>query len=181
MGTCSQYACITCTPIPQVLPFIYTHLVSLSSTLFLAFNAFLKGLYFTPQAGYLFGLTLPLCSVLLQMFAIFGLLEVAAPASCTHMAHGSNRPAHTREYGSDMRACGCRLTGVGMRVHGRGCHHCEQHALRRIVLKYACAFDSCVPTGRRYDPRPIWQGPGGFCSAAFRRVHGRLQPRGDRG
>jgi len=60
----------------QVLPFIYTHLVSLSSTLFLAFSAFLKGLYFTPTAGYLFGLSLPLCSVLMQVIAIFGLLEV---------------------------------------------------------------------------------------------------------
>ena len=53
----------------QVLPFIYTHLVSLSSTLFLAFSAFLKGLYFTPAVGYLFGLSLPLCSMLMQVIA----------------------------------------------------------------------------------------------------------------
>ena len=60
----------------QVLPFIYTHLVSLSSSLFLMFNAFVKGLYFTPEASYTFGLILPACSVITTTLVVFGLLEV---------------------------------------------------------------------------------------------------------
>ena len=60
----------------QVLPFIYTHLVSLMCTLYLLFNAFIKGVYFEPGASYTFGLILPLCSMLTTTLAVFGLLEV---------------------------------------------------------------------------------------------------------
>ena len=60
----------------QVLPFIYTHLVSLMCTLYLLFNAFIKGLYFEPEASWTFGLILPLCSMLTTTLAVFGLLEV---------------------------------------------------------------------------------------------------------
>ena len=60
----------------QVLPFIYTHLVSLCCTAYLFFFAFLKGLYFHPDAGLCFGFMLPLCSVIITTLAIFGLLEV---------------------------------------------------------------------------------------------------------
>ena len=60
----------------QVLPFIYTHLVSLMCTLYLLFNAFIKGLYFAPEASLTFGLLLPLCSMLTTTLAVFGLLEV---------------------------------------------------------------------------------------------------------
>ena len=35
----------------QVLPFVYTHLVSLCSVVYLMFHAFLKGLHFEPDAG----------------------------------------------------------------------------------------------------------------------------------
>ena len=60
----------------QVMPFIYTHLVSICSTVYLMFFAFTKGLHFGPDAGYTYGFLLPLCSVLLSTLAIFGLLEV---------------------------------------------------------------------------------------------------------
>jgi len=60
----------------QVLPYIYTHLVSASCTVFLLANAFLKGLYFVPGASYTFGLFLPMVNVLMTTLAIFGLLEV---------------------------------------------------------------------------------------------------------
>ena len=60
----------------QVLPFIYTHLVSASCTLYLVFNAFLKGLEFGPDESPVFALVLPMCNVFLTTLAVFGLLEV---------------------------------------------------------------------------------------------------------
>ena len=60
----------------QVLPFIYTHLVSSASTLYLIFAAFAKGLYFTPDAYIGFGIVLPFCGVFMSVFTVFGLLEV---------------------------------------------------------------------------------------------------------
>ena len=45
-------------------------------TLFLLFNAFLKGLYFSPDVSFTFGIMLPSCSVLTTTLAVFGLLEV---------------------------------------------------------------------------------------------------------
>ena len=62
----------------QVLPFIYTHLVSAAAAAFLLFNAFIKGMYFTPEATYTFGLWMPVGHVLLTTFATFGLLEVGS-------------------------------------------------------------------------------------------------------
>jgi len=62
----------------QVLPYIYTHLVSISCTIFLVGNAFLKGLYFEPDASLTFGLALPLASILLMTLTILGLLEIGA-------------------------------------------------------------------------------------------------------
>ena len=59
-----------------MLPFIYTHLVSMCCTVFLLFNAFLKGLYFQVGETYTFGCVLPGCNVLLATLAVFGLLEV---------------------------------------------------------------------------------------------------------
>ena len=40
------------------------------------FNAFVKGLYFLPDASYTFGLILPMCSMLTTTLVVFGLLEV---------------------------------------------------------------------------------------------------------
>ena len=59
-----------------MLPFIYTHLVSASCTLYLVFNAFLKGLEFGPDESPVFALVLPMCNVFLTTLAVFGLLEV---------------------------------------------------------------------------------------------------------
>lgn len=60
----------------QVLPFIYTHLVSLTCCVYLIFNAFIKGLYFQPRASYTFGFIMPLANVFTVTLAMFGLLEV---------------------------------------------------------------------------------------------------------
>ena len=45
-------------------------------TLYLLFNAFIKGVYFEPDASYPFGIILPLFSMLTTTLAVFGLLEV---------------------------------------------------------------------------------------------------------
>jgi hypothetical protein len=60
----------------QVLPYIYTHLVSLMASLSMLFNAFVKGCYFDKEASYTFGLILPFCSMIVTALAVFGLLEV---------------------------------------------------------------------------------------------------------
>ena len=60
----------------QVLPFIYTHLVSLAASTFLLANAFIKGMYYTPDASYAFGVVLPATNIMLMAVTIFGLLEV---------------------------------------------------------------------------------------------------------
>ena len=60
----------------QVLPFIYTHLVSFSCTVYLLASAFMSGLAFQPGASIMFGLGMPLATVLLNTVTIFGLLEV---------------------------------------------------------------------------------------------------------
>jgi hypothetical protein len=60
----------------QVLPFVYTHLVAACCTLYLMANAFVKGLQFEPKQSITFGCVLPLCSIIILICAIFGLLEV---------------------------------------------------------------------------------------------------------
>ena len=60
----------------QVLPFIYTHLVSFSCAVYLVINAFIKALYFQPDATITFGLVMPLLNVFTSTLTIFGLLEV---------------------------------------------------------------------------------------------------------
>jgi len=60
----------------QVLPFIYTQLVSLACTIYLTASAFLKGVHFTPSNSYTFGLIVPAFNVILTTLAVFGLLEV---------------------------------------------------------------------------------------------------------
>jgi len=60
----------------QVLPFIYTHLVSMSSTIYLLFTAFTKGQYFDEEADYGYGIVLPCLGVLMITLATYGLLEV---------------------------------------------------------------------------------------------------------
>jgi len=60
----------------QVLPFIYTHLVSALSTFYLIVTAFLKGLYFGPDEPVLMGLVLPLIGLVVAILSTYGLLEV---------------------------------------------------------------------------------------------------------
>ena len=60
----------------QVMPFIYTHLVSLSCFVYLMASAFLAGVSFTPGTSLLFGFAFPLVFVLTKIIATFGLIEV---------------------------------------------------------------------------------------------------------
>ena len=60
----------------QVMPFIYTHLVSLSCFVYLMASAFLAGVSFTPGTSTLFGLVFPLIFVVAKIIATFGLIEV---------------------------------------------------------------------------------------------------------
>ena len=61
---------------PQVLPFLYTHMVSLSCTIYLMGSAFLRGAAFTPEADLPGGLIIPLIYVVLTNLTIYGLLCV---------------------------------------------------------------------------------------------------------
>jgi hypothetical protein len=60
----------------QVLPYIYTHLVSLSCAIYLFRSTFLAGLEVTPDSSSTFGLILPATEVIGQIVATFGLIEV---------------------------------------------------------------------------------------------------------
>ena len=60
----------------QVLPFLYTHMVSLSCTIYLLGSAFLRGAAFTPESDIAGGLVIPLIYVLLTNLTIYGLLCV---------------------------------------------------------------------------------------------------------
>jgi hypothetical protein len=62
----------------QVLPYIYTHLVSSACAMFLLGHAFLKGLYFDVDASYTFGLVLPCCSIFLMAMTVLGLLQIGS-------------------------------------------------------------------------------------------------------
>lgn len=62
----------------QVLPYIYTHLVSLACAVYLVTVAFLKGLFFEPSSTFVFGLLLPLTSITLTAMTVLGLLEIGA-------------------------------------------------------------------------------------------------------
>ena len=62
----------------QVLPYIYTHLVSPACAVYLVTVAFLKGLFFEPSSTFVFGLLLPLTSITLTAMTVLGLLEIGA-------------------------------------------------------------------------------------------------------
>ena len=80
----------------QVLPFIYTHLVSMSSTIYLLFTAFTKGQYFDKDADYGYGIILPCLGVLMITLATYGLLEVGSliPYILPYMHHTCSRWAN---------------------------------------------------------------------------------------
>ena len=69
---CSPFGLFT------VLPYIYTHLISFSCVIYLVGIAFLKGLYFTPEVSPIFGLVLPLVSMLLLTVTVLGLVIIGA-------------------------------------------------------------------------------------------------------
>ena len=62
----------------QVLPFIYTHLVSALSTFYLMVTAFLIGLYFEPGEPAVFFICLSLIGLFVAILSTFGLLEVGS-------------------------------------------------------------------------------------------------------
>jgi hypothetical protein len=62
----------------QVLPFIYTHLVSALSTFYLMVTAFLIGLYFEPGEPVVFTMCLSLIGLFVAILSTYGLLEVGS-------------------------------------------------------------------------------------------------------
>ena len=62
----------------QVLPFIYTHLVSALSTFYLMVTAFLIGLHFEPGEPAVFFICLSLIGLFVAILSTFGLLEVGS-------------------------------------------------------------------------------------------------------
>ena len=60
----------------QVMPFIYTHLVSLACFIYLITEAFLSGITWVPGSSVTFGLVVPLILVLAKIISTFGLIEV---------------------------------------------------------------------------------------------------------
>lgn len=59
-----------------MIPFVYSHLVSLACFLYLAFFAVEKGCRFAPEATYVFGLLVPLASFLITLVTTLGLVEI---------------------------------------------------------------------------------------------------------
>ena len=72
----------------QVLPYIYTHLVSLSCAVYLLSLAFLMGAKFNPEASRLLGLVFPFLYVVIQIVTTFGLIEVRLPQPTHPPARG---------------------------------------------------------------------------------------------
>ena len=62
----------------QVLPFVYSHMVSMCCTAYLLSSSFVKGLYFSPDATLTFGLFLPLSAVCLSTVSVLGLIETGS-------------------------------------------------------------------------------------------------------
>lgn len=62
----------------QVIPYVYTHMISLVSALYLLSYAVLKGTAFAPGTSIATGLVFPLLSLLLAIIACIGLIEVGS-------------------------------------------------------------------------------------------------------
>ena len=65
----------------QVIPFIYTHMISLTCGLYLQCYAATRALLFTPDSDYAFGLVFPLLTVMMITLGTIGLVEVGATMS----------------------------------------------------------------------------------------------------
>ena len=61
-----------------MLPYIYTHLVSMACCVYLVVLAALKGLYFEPDASPVYGLLVPCASILLLTTTYLGLLLIGS-------------------------------------------------------------------------------------------------------
>lgn len=62
----------------QVIPYVYTHMISLVSVLYLLSYAVLKGTAFAPGTSVALGLVFPLLSLLLVTISCIGLIEVGS-------------------------------------------------------------------------------------------------------
>jgi len=62
----------------QVIPYAYTHMISLVSTIYLLTFAVLKGAEFSPDASIAFGFIFPVISLSLTTLSCVGLLEVGS-------------------------------------------------------------------------------------------------------
>ncbi len=59
----------------QVIPFVYSHLVSLACFVYLTFLGIEKGARFTPDSGYAFGAAVPCASFFIALVTTLGLVE----------------------------------------------------------------------------------------------------------
>ena len=143
----------------QVLPFIYTQLVSFACTIYLVAIAFLKGVHFTQDESLTYGLIIPFINVFLTTFTIFGLLEVGdtimdpvsrirsarAPARCPHL------PARWHPHRSNGTLANCSATD---------------------------SLPSTLWHGTATLP-PVWQRSGGLRDRPLCRAHSASMQRGD--
>ena len=60
----------------QVMPFVYTHLVSFACFIYLGCSGFLSGFQFGPESSWTFGLGVPAAFYAIKIFTTFGLFEV---------------------------------------------------------------------------------------------------------
>ena len=103
----------------QVIPYVYTHMISLVSTLYLLIFAVLKGAEFSPDTNVAFGLVFPLLSLSLMTLSCIGLLEVRVRACMHTLQHSALQhrtraavlicPRQTKVRRRDMRRSPCCL------------------------------------------------------------------------
>ena len=62
----------------QPLPYVYTHLIGLSSFLFLLTNSITQGFHFTPDAPISYGFAFPAFGLFVTTFTSVGLVEIGA-------------------------------------------------------------------------------------------------------
>jgi len=60
----------------QVMPFIYVHMISLSSSVYIILYAAFKGMQFSPESTWLFGFAMPLINILILATSLVGLGSV---------------------------------------------------------------------------------------------------------
>ena len=58
------------------MPFIYVHMISLSSSVYIILYAAFKGMQFSPESTWLFGFSMPLINILILATTLVGLASV---------------------------------------------------------------------------------------------------------